>query len=253
MSAELDGPVVPVGQSKYNDPLLMALAKSALDMTETEIYIAEGGIPEELLTARKLEGQGSGDRASVPSDTASEGPRKLEQGRQAPGEGAGLETSPIKEEEVHNIMSSPTDMAGKSLLEVETIIEAIERTKANAKENEKIRWDCWALKIQGYTVDAVARQYDVSTQLIYMYWAWCAKQLPELQQQMEEFTRVTVLRLETQYRQLAIARYKGDLMAHKVSLDLLDQQGKLLGVHKMQVQVDNRVTYVLEGVDMDAL
>lgn len=245
MSAELvnpdNGPVVP-NQSKYNDPLMMALAKSALGMTETEVYIAEGGVPEELLTARSLDPERPETERSVPPETSQKGPRSSETTTPFPQEGGEVPTSQLI-----------PDVANKTFLEIDVLINELEQIKTQASDKEKIRWDAWQLKIQGYSIDLIAQQLGKSTQTIYLYFEWCMRQLPHVKEQLEEFTRVTVLRLEAQYRQLAIARFKGDIMAHKVSLDILDQQGKLLGVHKMSVEIDNRVTYELVGVDMDKL
>ena len=186
------------------DPAYMRKLKGLLGKTETEIYLLDGGVSEELVQA--YEKDNNIVQCEIVEDTS-----------------------------------------------LEKAIQELEKVKDASKGMEKIRWDVYSKRIQGWSVADLAVDYACSPQLIYAYLDWCHEQLPSLKDYLKEFTTLSLQRLDMQYRQLAIARAKGDLLAHKVSLDIVDQQAKLVGAHKISVQVDNRVTYVLEGVDMDEL
>ena len=190
------------------DPQRMRTLKKVLNKTETELYVLEGDVPEDLKKAYEAD-------------------QEIVEGR----------------------VLDPD----QPVLDLEKMINELEEAKQNYPPEERQRWDAFAMRLQGFSVQDIAMQYDKSVPLIYLYLDWCAKQLPKLKDYIQEFTVVSMQRLEVQYRQLGIARAKGDLLAHKVSLDIIDQQAKLAGAHKVSIEVDNRVTYVLEGVDMDKL
>ncbi len=224
------------------DPVRMQQLKDLLGKTETELYLMEGGIDPELVKAREAElGTITGEVLST-SDEPRTGPSSEVETRDGSQSISNLTGSQIK-----------TTIASKSLVELEDLIGRLEKIREKASEDYKKRWEAYSLRVQGFSVNQIAQQFGVSTQLIYVYWDWCSKQLPEVKEYLDDFVNISVQRLEAQYRQLAIARAKGDIIAHKVSADLIDQQGKLLGAHKMHVEVDTRVTYRLEGVNMDEL
>lgn len=218
------------------DPARMQLYKRLLDKTETELYIMEGGVDPQLVEVHQRE------QAYIASDASQETPRSDEEHQEAPEVMSDSSELQIKDPSSH-----------KTYVELEQIIAQLEKVKEDARPDHKKRWEAWSLKIQGFSAQEIAARMEVSWQLIYTYWDWCGRQVPELKQIMQEFSELTISRLEAQYRQLAIARSRGDILAHKVSLDILDQEAKILGVHKVNVQVDSKVTYVLEGVDMDKL
>lgn len=224
------------------DPVRMQLMKNLLGKTETEIYLMEGGVSEALVQAHEEEVATITAERSVPSDQPRIGSVVDQEGREVPQEAQNLSGSQIK-----------TTLAQKTLVEVEDLIAKLEKIKQRASADDKKRWEAYSLRIQGFSVNQIAQQYGVSTQLVYAYWDWCSRQLPEVKEYLDDFVNISVQRLEAQYRQLAIARAKGDIIAHKVSADLIDQQGKLLGAHKMHIDVDTKVTYKLEGVNMDEL
>lgn len=227
------------------DPVRMRMLKEVLDKTETELYVIEGNVDPTLVKAHEdelaaLRAQRDGT-VSVP-DQPRTGPRSSEVVIHDPGEGPNLNGSEIK-----------NTMATKELVEVEDLIQRLEAIKQKAAPDHKKRWEAYSLKIQGFTAPQIAEQFGLSLPLIYQYWNWCDMQLPEVKEMLEDFIKTSVQRLEAQYRQLAIARAKGDLFAHKVSLDIIAQQSKMLGADKLHVDVDTTVTYKLVGVDLDEL
>lgn len=205
------------------DPARMHTLKKVLGKTETELYLLEGDVSSELVKAFES------DQAVVRGQVVTES-------------GEEVLTTQIKDMD--------TD---ETLLDLEKLIRQLEKVKKQYSHDEKQRWDMFAMRLQGFSVQDIAIEYERSVALIYAYLEWCTKQLPKLKDYMQEFTTISMQRLEAQYRQLAIARAKGDILAHKVSLDIIDQQAKLAGAHKVSIEVDNRVTYVLEGVDMEGL
>jgi hypothetical protein len=191
-------------EQEPRDRAHMKKLKELLGKTETEIYLMEGGVPDDLKQAYEKD---------------------------------------------NNIIEGKVVEATK----LDDAIKKLEDVRKAADPEYKARWECYSKRLQGWSVAQLAEEQYCSPQLIYLYLQWCMEQLPALKDFMEEFTTLSLSRLDMQYRQLAIARAKGDVIAHKVSLDIIDQQAKLVGAHKMSVQVDNRVTYVLEGVDMEDL
>jgi len=186
------------------DPAHMRKLKNLLGKTETEIYLIDGDVSEDLVQAYERDNNTVQGQVVVPDN-------------------------------------------------LDKAIAELEKVKNESKGMEKIRWDCYSKRIQGWSVADLAEEYACSAQLIYLYLEWCQEQLPSLKDYLKEFTTLSLQRLDMQYRQLAIARAKGDIIAHKVSMDLIELQSKLTGTHKISVEVDNRVTYVLEGVDMEQL
>lgn len=228
--------------SLAENPAEMQVLKDLLGKTETELYIMEGGVPQELIDAREAELRSISGEVTTPTDQPRTGPSTEVELLDVSQSSQNLTGSQIK-----------TSMAAKSVLEIEDVIGKLEAIKQKASNDHKKRWEAYSLRVQGFSVSQIAEQFGVSTQLVYAYWDWCSKQQPDVKQYLDDFVNISVVRLEAQYRQLAIARAKGDIIAHKVSADLIDQQGKLLGAHKMHVDIDTKVTYKLEGVDMDQL
>jgi len=218
----------PVGKPVRSKKQMQQLMK-VLNLTETEIYQLDDGVPLEVIRAgqKEVEPESVGSveiapPASIPEDS-------------------------------EPVTTSQIEIATESTLKLEKIIRELEAVKDKSPDSEKIRWEAWSLKVQGYSADAIAEKFGRSRQLIYSYWEWCKKQLPYVKDQMEEFQQVGIARLEAQYRQLAIARARGDLFAHKVSLEIIEQQAKVLGVDKMNETPETRVTYIFPGLNMDDL
>jgi len=225
----------PVGngtKGRERTPAEMKQLMKVLHLTETEIYQLDDGVPLEVIRA----GQKEVEPVSVESAGAVD-----------------IAPSVSPEEDSESVTTSQMELATESTLKLEKIIRELEAVKDKSPDSEKIRWEAWSLKVQGYSADAIAEKFGRSRQLIYSYWEWCKKQLPYVKDQMEEFQQVGIARLEAQYRQLAIARARGDLFAHKVSLEIIEQQAKVLGVDKMNETPETRVTYIFPGLNMDDL
>lgn len=224
------------------NPDHMRMLKELLDKTETELYILDGGVDPALVQAHEEElARLTGGAGTLPEQPRT-GPTIDQDGREVPQVTSGSPGSQIK-----------TTMVAKELVEVEDLIQKLEKIKQKAEPDHKKRWEAYSLKIQGFTAPQIAESFGLSLPLIYQYWQWCDLQLPEVKELLEDFIKTSVQRLEAQYRQLAIARAKGDLFAHKVSLEIISQQSKMLGADKLHVDVDTTVTYKLVGVDLNEL
>jgi len=221
----------PVGngtKGRERTPAEMKQLMKLLDLTETEVLIMAGEAPSELIEAHEKDVERVTDSGNIEPEHVQETPSDSE-------------------------AASQMSLAKKSSLELEKLIGELETIKNQALPNEKIRWEAWSLRIQGWSADMIAEKFGRSRQLIYSYWDWCKSQLPYVKDQMEEFQQVSLARLEAQYRQLAILRARGDLLAQKVSMDIIAQQAKILGVDKMNETPETRVTYIFPGLNMDDL
>jgi hypothetical protein len=111
------------------------------------------------------------------------------------------------------------------------------------------RYEAWRMRVQGYSAPAIAAQLGVSVVMAYKYLEWVKTEHPEIV--VQDFLQITLERIETQYLQLEPARLRNDVMAHRVSKELMDMEAKLLGMYTVKVEHSQKITFSVDGVDMD--
>jgi Putative ATPase subunit of terminase (gpP-like). len=114
----------------------------------------------------------------------------------------------------------------------------------------KTRVKAWMLRLQGYQPAEIATACRIELPTVYKYLRWARDNLPSAIDGAEDFIRVSYDRLEIQYRQLERGRAEGNELAHRVSVSIIDQQAKLLGIYTMKLDLTAKVNYAIEGVDM---
>jgi hypothetical protein len=132
-------------------------------------------------------------------------------------------------------------------------LELFENAKADLPADYHKRVDAWKLRIQGYRPPDVAAAMGVSEVTVHAWFNWMRENYPLPIASLEDFMRLSISRLEEQYKQLEQGRKNQDPQAQRVSLAIIDQEAKLLGAHTTNVNVEGRVTYQIEGIDMDQL
>lgn len=143
-------------------------------------------------------------------------------------------------------------MKAKNL--TEKALAIVENAKARApSEREQRKYDAYILRIRGYPVELIAEQMGVTRAMAYRYLEQVRRERPELQQVMSEFLLVSLDQLEYQYMQLDPGRSRGDVMAHKVSKELIELRAKLLGAFNVNLNVSTAapVMYQIVGVEDD--
>lgn len=133
------------------------------------------------------------------------------------------------------------------------VLAELDAEMANRPERVRKCIEAYKKRLQGYSLWDIAEGMSLSMSTVSRYLEWANENLPVAYCNIDEFIRTSVERLEIQYSQLNKDRMLGDLVAHRVSAAILDQQAKLLGAYTVKIEHSGQVEYVIEGVDMDKL
>lgn len=139
------------------------------------------------------------------------------------------------------------------MIKLEELLERLEAEKAEAPDRLARRIEAYRLKVQGYSYQDIADKIDVSYPTAVSDVQWAIRNLPTAIETTEDFTKVTIDRIEQQLAQLSGSRAAAEDAAHRTSATLMDLQARLLGVMTSKTEVSAHVNYVVEGVDMDKL
>jgi hypothetical protein len=145
---------------------------------------------------------------------------------------------------------------------VDAVERADEAVNAASSTLELRRAKAWKLRVDGYSVQDIAAELNVSHGTAHADVRWCLDNLPAAYESAEDFRRVALPRLDDQYRRLTAGRtviIEGEPVvesptetAMRVAQSALDLQAKLLGAYAPS-KVDGSVVvkYELAGVDTD--
>lgn len=147
-------------------------------------------------------------------------------------------------------------LVGDETAEYNTHTEVLRRIEgeiaATHKPLTKRRLTCWKLRVQGYTPLEIADLIGVHFTTVYNDIKWCQENVPSAIEGGKELLRVSLERLEVQYRQLAQMRENGDTDAQRLSISIIEAQSKLMGLYTARLEL-RQVNYTIEGVDMGNL
>lgn len=139
------------------------------------------------------------------------------------------------------------------------LVEIIQETEAEliaAHASDDVRYarriGVWHLRLQGFVIFEIAKQLGLSTSVVHDDLNWCRQNLAVARDGIEELADLSLERLEMQYRQLAPLREMRNEAGHRLSLNIIDLQAKLMGLYKTRIEV-SIPNFTVNGVDPKAL
>jgi predicted transcriptional regulator len=126
------------------------------------------------------------------------------------------------------------------------LVESAKEAETNADYRQ--RYDAWRMRIEGYPVTAIAQELGVSYVMVYSYLKWIRQEHPEIV--LDEFIDLSLERLDILLLRLAPGVKRGEVMAIRVSKEIIEAQMKLKGAYNVNHNVTAQVSFSVEGVDM---